>query len=240
MSLLTGLRFVQLGDGLAAAVCGRLFADVGAGILCIGADRSTPLAEYLNHGKTIVADDPAAVRDALATADLIVCEGGPAELRARAMGCRRASPRQCDGGARPHLALRPDRTPGGRSGDRSDPVLCQRHRPAADRTGGRSRRAADPAGRRAIRLYRRSRRRLRRHARGAGASSAAAIDVSIQEALATMAIAELARAGTTGNKPQAQARRRRQRGDGHHPAGARRLCGDLAARGRANGHRGWR
>ena len=30
MSLLTELRVVQIGGGLAAAVCGRLFADVGA------------------------------------------------------------------------------------------------------------------------------------------------------------------------------------------------------------------
>ena len=30
MALLSGFRVVQLGPGLAAAVCGRLFADVGA------------------------------------------------------------------------------------------------------------------------------------------------------------------------------------------------------------------
>ena len=77
MSLLTGFRVVQIGQGLAAAVCGRLLADVGADVGCIDPDRSTPLAAYLNHGKAIVA------RDALATADLIVCEGRPAELRAR-------------------------------------------------------------------------------------------------------------------------------------------------------------
>src|SRR5437763_6059144 len=75
MSLLQGLRVVQLGDGLAAAVCGRLFADVGAAVACIDADNSTPLARHLNDGK------PAVTRDAVANADLIVCQGGPHQLR---------------------------------------------------------------------------------------------------------------------------------------------------------------
>src|SRR6202035_924296 len=51
MALLTGFRVTQIGDGLAAAVAGRLFADAGAAVICIGATRDTPLAEYLNHGK---------------------------------------------------------------------------------------------------------------------------------------------------------------------------------------------
>ena len=77
MSLLNGFRVVQVGPGLAAAVCGRLLADVGADVGCIDPDASTPLAAYLDHGKPVVA------RDALATADLIVCEGRPAELRSQ-------------------------------------------------------------------------------------------------------------------------------------------------------------
>src|SRR4051812_41454923 len=77
MSLLNGLRVVQFGRGLAAAVCGRLLADVGADVRCVDTDVSTPLAAYLNHGK------PAVARDAVATADLIVCEGSPTALRAR-------------------------------------------------------------------------------------------------------------------------------------------------------------
>src|ERR1700751_3737260 len=80
MSLLAGFRVVEMGKGLAAAVCGRLFADVGADVACIDPDNSTPLADYLIHGKRIVAGDPAA---ALSTADLIVCEGRPQDLRAR-------------------------------------------------------------------------------------------------------------------------------------------------------------
>ncbi|HEY1431928.1 MAG TPA: hypothetical protein VGF39_09920, partial [Stellaceae bacterium] len=61
-------------------VCGRLFADVGADITCIGPDNSSPLADYLNHGKRIVIGDPAA---AISAADLIVCEGRPQDLRAQ-------------------------------------------------------------------------------------------------------------------------------------------------------------
>ncbi len=59
MSLLAGFRVVEIGGGLAAAVCGRLLADIGAEVTCVGPDNSTPLANYLNHGKPIVAGDPA-------------------------------------------------------------------------------------------------------------------------------------------------------------------------------------
>ncbi len=77
MSLLNGFRVVQVGGGMAAAVCGRMLADVGAEIVCIEPDSSTALGQYLNHGKAV------GTREALATAGLIVCEGRPAELRAR-------------------------------------------------------------------------------------------------------------------------------------------------------------
>ena len=85
MSLLVGFRVVQLGKGLAAAVCGRLLADVGADVTCIGPDTSTHLAQYLNSGKTILFSDPAAAQEILSAAELIVCEGRPRELRAQ--GC---------------------------------------------------------------------------------------------------------------------------------------------------------
>jgi crotonobetainyl-CoA:carnitine CoA-transferase CaiB-like acyl-CoA transferase len=79
MSLLTGFRVAQIGQGLAAAVCGRLLADVGADVICVGPDQLPLLAAYLNHGKTIASDASAAI----ANADLIVCEGRPADLRAQ-------------------------------------------------------------------------------------------------------------------------------------------------------------
>src|SRR6266853_2550890 len=80
MPLLAGFEVVQLGDGLAPAVCARLLADSGANVTCIDPDTSTPLAAYLNHGKIIVTDDRTG-RRALSTANLIVCEGRPDDLR---------------------------------------------------------------------------------------------------------------------------------------------------------------
>src|SRR5947209_4768389 len=91
-SLLAGLPVVQLGDGLAAAVCGRLFADLGAEVFAIGADYGTPLARYLNGGKSALAADDG---DRISDARLIVREGRPAELRARqhdADSLRRVNP----------------------------------------------------------------------------------------------------------------------------------------------------
>ncbi len=79
MTLLAGFRMVQLGPGLAAAVCGRLFADSGATVTAVDATTSTPLELYLNTGKASAND--AAARDAIATADLVVCEGAPGDLR---------------------------------------------------------------------------------------------------------------------------------------------------------------
>ena len=75
MSLLSGLQVYQIGPSLPAAVCGRAFADLGASVRCKNADGSTPLAAYLNDGK-------AATADYLEKADVIVCEGGPSALRA--------------------------------------------------------------------------------------------------------------------------------------------------------------
>src|SRR5580658_10051833 len=71
MDLLSGLTVAQIGSGLAAAVCGRMFADLGSTVLCIGADHSTPLAAHLNAGKDVVEPE------ALSRADLIVCQDGP-------------------------------------------------------------------------------------------------------------------------------------------------------------------
>lgn len=75
MALLSGLQVFQIGLGLASAVCGRAFADLGATVRCWGTDHSTPLAAYLDDGKVEAADD-------LEGADIIICEGRPAALRA--------------------------------------------------------------------------------------------------------------------------------------------------------------
>ena len=67
MTLLDGFKVVEIGGGAAAAVCGRLLADVGAQVACVDPDTSTTLLAYLNRGK--------AVATGLAEAHLIVCEG---------------------------------------------------------------------------------------------------------------------------------------------------------------------
>ena len=74
MPLLEGLRVLQLGPGPGAAVCGRILADLGAAVQTLAAGPETPLRRWLDDGK-----QPAGAWDA---AELIVCEGTPAELRA--------------------------------------------------------------------------------------------------------------------------------------------------------------
>ena len=192
MSILAGLRVVQLGGGLAAAVSGRLFADVGADVARVDPDNSTPLADYLNHGKTIVSGDPAS---ALSAADLIVCEGRPQHLRARgydAARLRRLNPRavlvfispfgqtglQANDPATDltlFFASGMARLLTGQVDDLAEPPM----RPVGEQSAFIGGLAAACAGMHAV----------------LAAEPGAVIDVSIQEALATMAIGELARAG---------------------------------------------
>lgn len=170
MALLTGFRVVQIGPGHAAAVCGRLFADVGA---------------------MVTSDlDP---RDA----DLIVAEGGPAALRAQ--GCDAASLRR----ANPRAALVLI-SPFGQTGPRAD-------EPATDLTlfaasgimrllTGQVEDLAEPpirpVGEQSACIGGVAAACAGMHA--ALAREPAVIDVSIQEALATLAMTELARAGLHG------------------------------------------
>jgi crotonobetainyl-CoA:carnitine CoA-transferase CaiB-like acyl-CoA transferase len=192
MSLLAGFRVVQVGGGLAAAVSGRLLADVGADVSCIDADNSTPLADYLNHGKGIVIDDPAA---ALSAADLVVCEGRPQELRARGYdtsGLRQINPKAAlvfispfgQTGPRANdpatdltlfFASGMARLLTGQVDDLAEPPM----RPVGEQSAFIGALAAACAG---------------MHAALSG-EPGAVVDVSIQEALATMAVSELARAG---------------------------------------------
>jgi benzylsuccinate CoA-transferase BbsE subunit len=196
MSLLTGFRVVQLGRGLAAAVCGRLLADVGAGVVCIDSDLSTPLAEYLNQDKRIAPGKPAGT--ALAAIDLIVCEGRPRDLQARQHdpdALRRCSPTATLVYISPYGLTGPNaddpatdltlffasgiaRLLTGQVDDLREPPL----RPVGEQSAFIGGLAAACAGMHAALLGR-----------------PALIDVSIQEALATMAIGELANAGLGGN-----------------------------------------
>src|SRR6516225_1735149 len=192
MSLLPGFRVVEIGEGLAAAVCGRLFADVGVDVVCIDPDNSTPLADYLNHGKRIVAGDPAR---ALSAADLIVCEGRPQDLRAQGYdtpGLRRLNPKAV------LVLISPFGQTGPQANDPAtdltlffasgmarlltgqvDDLVEPPMRPVGEQSAFIGGLAAACAGVHAV----------------LSAETGAVIDVSIQEALASMAIGELARAG---------------------------------------------
>lgn len=190
MSLLNGFRVVQIGRGLAAAVCGRMLADVGADVACIDPDTSGPLVAYLNHGKQSVG------REAMAEADLIVCEGRPMELRARQ--CDADALRAANGTAAIVLI-----SPFGQTGPKAndpasdltlfyasgiarlltgqvDDLTEAPIRPIGEQSAFIGGLAAACAGMHAA------------HTVGA------VIDVSIQEALATMAMTELANAGMHG------------------------------------------
>jgi crotonobetainyl-CoA:carnitine CoA-transferase CaiB-like acyl-CoA transferase len=209
MSLLAGLRIVQLGDGLAAAVCGRLFADVGAEIVRIGADCSSPIAQYLNDGGQI-EDVPETVNEALPRADLIVCEGGPQALRAHGHdpeSLRRHNPTAVLALISPYGQTGPKaddpasdltllfssgvaRLLTGQVDDLAEPPT----RPVGEQSAFISGLAAACAAMQAV----------------FSALRGAVIDVSIEEALATMAMTELARAGL--GKPS---RPRKRVGDGN-------------------------
>jgi crotonobetainyl-CoA:carnitine CoA-transferase CaiB-like acyl-CoA transferase len=190
MTVLDGFRVVQIGPGLAAAVCGRLFADAGATVVRIDPDRSTPLAEHLNSGLTD--------GDAAAAADLIVCEGSPATLRqtGRAPETLRLANK------RAALVLI---SPFGQTGPRAE-------EPAADLTllfaSGISRMLTGqvddldeppmrPAGEQSAFIGGLAAACAGMHA--ALLNNGAVVDVSIHEALATLAMTELARAGQTGS-----------------------------------------
>lgn len=200
MSILAGLEVVQIGGGLAAAVCGRLFADAGARVSSIEPDASTPLACHLNHGKTVVPGDPAAARAAIAAADLIVCEGRPCELRAQRYSLdavRRIN----------RTAAIVAISPFGQTGPKADD-------PATDLTllfaSGIARMLTGqvdsldeapirPVGEQSAFIGGIAAACAGMHAALAGAATPGAmIDVSIQEALATLTVTELARAGLSG------------------------------------------
>jgi crotonobetainyl-CoA:carnitine CoA-transferase CaiB-like acyl-CoA transferase len=195
MTLLAGFRMVQIGGGPAAAVCGPLFADLGAAVTCLDPDHSTQLAEYLNHGKTL---DPGAVRAALTTADLIVCEGQPRDLlllQYDAASLRRLN-------ARAALVFI---SPFGQTGPRADD-------PATDLTlffasgiarlltgqvDDLSEAPMRPMGEQSAFIGGIAAACAGMHA-ALAAEPGAVIDIAIHEALATMAVGELARAGLGG------------------------------------------
>jgi crotonobetainyl-CoA:carnitine CoA-transferase CaiB-like acyl-CoA transferase len=182
MTLLAGFKVVQVGGGAAAAVCGRMLADVGAEVSCIDADTGTTLLAYLNRDKAV------ATKDNLGAADLIVCEGQPcdaAELRRLnasativAISPYGATGPQADDPATDltlFFASGIARLLTGQVDDLSEAPI----RPVGEQSAFIGGLAAACAGMNA----------------SLGNRPGATIDVSIQEALATLAMTELARAG---------------------------------------------
>lgn len=195
--LLTGLRVVQMGAGPAAAVCGRMLADVGADVTCIAPGGGCALIDYLNHGK-VIADGAGAGQRALAGAQLVVVEGSPRHLAAK--GHDVASLRKVNADA-VIVAISPYGQTGpkaedpatdltlffasgmsrlltGQVGDVSEPPL----RPVGEQSTFIAGLAAASAGMNAA----------------IGPQRGSIVDVSIHEALATLAMTELTRAGVTG------------------------------------------
>jgi crotonobetainyl-CoA:carnitine CoA-transferase CaiB-like acyl-CoA transferase len=195
---------------LAAAVCGRLFADVGAAVACIDPDNSTHLAEYLNHGKTIVSD-PVAAPPALAAAKLIVCEGQPRELRALQYdvgGLRRFN------AAAALVYISPFGQVGPRANDPATDLTLFFASGIARLLTGQVDDLAEapirPVGEQSAFIGGLAAACAGMHA-ALAAEPGAVIDVSIEEALATLAMTELARAGLGG---KSRARRRLTDGNG--------------------------
>jgi len=208
-ALLTGLCVVQVGSGGAAAVCGRMLADLGASVAVVSSGQPEgALGAWLDHGKLLA--DAQAATEALAAADIVVCEGGPAVLRESGQDpdtLRAAAP----GAA--IVAI----SPFGQTGPKADDpatdltLFCASGiarlltgqvddlaeapiRPVGEQSAFIAGLAAACAGLNAALLR-----------------DGAFVDVSIQEALATLAMTELARAGSGG---EGWSRRRLTDGNG--------------------------
>ena len=186
--LLEGLRVAQLGPGLAAAVCGRMLGDAGASVCRVGADRSSPLAAWLNAG---------ADTGSVETADLIVAEGGPAKLRAAAWdeaALRRRNNRAAI------VLIGPFGQTGPRANDPASDLALFFSSGISRLLTGQVDDLAEPpmapAGHQSAFLGGLAAACAGMHAALLGRTSV--VDVSIQEALATLAITELSRAGLRG------------------------------------------
>ena len=200
-SLLAGFRVTQLGSGMAAAVAGRLFADLGAAVTCVGGDRSTPLLDYLNRGKC--DDDPTI---AISAADLIIVEGRPSELRSAGWDPAALQRRT----AAAVVTIAPFGQYGPRAEDpASDLTLFYASGIARLLTGqvdDLAEAPIRPVGEQSAFIG-----GLAAACAGMHASPRSIIDISIEEALATLAMTELANAGLGG---KARSRKRITDGNG--------------------------
>jgi len=197
MTLLAGFNVVQIGGGAAAAVCGRLVADVGAQVTCIDPDAGTTLLAYLNHDKPIAADAPER-RERLAAAHLIVREGEPKDLTASPYDLTEL--RRINASAIV-VTISPYGETGPRANDpATDLTLFYASGIARQLTGqidDLSEAPVRPVGEQSAFIAGLAAACAGMHA-AQGNQPGASIDVSIHEALATLSMTELARAGLTG------------------------------------------
>ena len=202
--LLTGFRVAQLGPGLAAAVAGRIFADIGAGVRCVGANRSTPLAKYLNHGKL---DDDRHFFSVIGAAELIITEGAQEKLGG--YGCDPVALRRFNSKAA-IVTIAPFGREGPRAADpASDLTLFYASGIARLLTGqvdDLAEAPIRPVGEQSAFIA-----GLAAACAGIHALPGSVIDVSVEEALATLAMTELANAGLGG---KARSRKRVSDGNG--------------------------
>ena len=194
MTLLSGLKVVQIGGGPAAAVCGRLLADVGAQVTCIDAGAGTMLLAHLNHGKAVAAEATER-RAGLAAAHLIVREGQPKDWTASPYDL--AELRRINASAIV-VTISPYGETGPRANDpATDLTLFFASGIARLLTGqvdDLSEAPIRPVGEQSAFIGGLAAACAGMHA-SLGNQSGASIDVSIHEALATLAMTELARAG---------------------------------------------
>jgi crotonobetainyl-CoA:carnitine CoA-transferase CaiB-like acyl-CoA transferase len=182
MTLLAGFKVVQVGGGAAAAVCGRLLADVGADVACIDPDTGTTLLAYLNRDKGV------ATKDNLARADLIVCEE---------QSCHTAELRRLNASAT-IVTISPYGATGPQASDPATDLTLSFASGIARLLTGQvddlSEAPVRPVGEQSAFIGGLAAACAGMHA-SLGNQSGASIDVSIQEALATLAMTELTRAG---------------------------------------------
>jgi crotonobetainyl-CoA:carnitine CoA-transferase CaiB-like acyl-CoA transferase len=161
-----------------------MFADLGAAVICVAPDVSTPLAAHLNAGKDIVS------LDALTGADLILCQDGPAVASIRDRNPTAPLVTLSSFGSTGPDATAPatDLTLLYASGiarlltGQVDDLAEAPIRPVGEQSAFIGGLAAACAGMHAV----------------LAPASGARVDVSLQEALATLAMTELTRAGLTG------------------------------------------
>jgi crotonobetainyl-CoA:carnitine CoA-transferase CaiB-like acyl-CoA transferase len=195
MTLLSGFNVIQIGCGSAAAVCGRLLADVGARVTCVDPGAGTILLAHLNHGKAVAADATER-REGLAAAHLIVREGQPKDWLASPYDL--AELRRINASATV-VTISPYGETGPQANDPATDLTLFFASGIARQLTGQVDDLAEapirPVGEQSAFIGGLAAACAGMHA-SQGNQSGASIDVSIHEALATLSMTELARAGS--------------------------------------------